>query len=677
MPADRVLVTGISGFIAKHCAVELLNAGHRVRGTVRSPAARDAVGTTLGNHADVSALEFVEADLLVDEHWAGAVAGCSAVLHVASPFPSSQPKDEDVLIRPAVDGTLRVLRAAAAAGVQRFVQTSSTVAIMYGHPRERTAPYTEVDWTAVEAPGVTAYARSKTLAERAARDFMDKDRSGLHYASVNPGFVLGPALDRDVGSSAEIIQMLLRGKYPACPRLSFPCVDVRDVARMHRLVLETDAAPGGRYLAMCWSRSGCSSLGAPSRRRGLCAVARKVPARPMPDWVLKMVAHPRSRSAPGRGRSRAVVRRGQHADPACARHGIHSCIEGRLGHGGQPGQARAGLTPVAMGVLVLNEREIRRCVSMTPEAAEAVALGFTRLSEGRVSMPPGVRVDIPRHRGEVDIKTAYIEGLDHFAVKVASGFFDNASLGLPYGSGLMLVMSAITGLIEAVLLDNGYLTDLRTGIAGAIAARHLAPARIDTAGVIGSGMQARFQLRGLRLVRSFRRILVHARNPVSVERYVDEMRRELGVEVAVASDVESVVRESQFVVNDDPDARALAARRVAASGAAHHGRRGRRRAQAGARCRLLRACGPHRVRQPGAVLHARRAPPCGRCRGHPARVLRLWSSASCAAAADPARSGNEEITICDLTGVGVQDTTIAVAALGAAQAFKLGKSFEV
>src|SRR4029453_9534406 len=108
MPADRVLITGISGFIAKHCAVELLNAGYRVRGTVRSPAARDAVRTTLGNHADVSALEFVEATLLVDEHWAGAVAGCRAVLHVASPFPSSQPKDENVLIRPAVDGALRV-----------------------------------------------------------------------------------------------------------------------------------------------------------------------------------------------------------------------------------------------------------------------------------------------------------------------------------------------------------------------------------------------------------------------------------------------------------------------------------------------------------------------------------------------------------------------------------------
>jgi ornithine cyclodeaminase/alanine dehydrogenase-like protein (mu-crystallin family) len=200
-----------------------------------------------------------------------------------------------------------------------------------------------------------------------------------------------------------------------------------------------------------------------------------------------------------------------------------------------------------MSVLLLNEGEIRRSVSMTREAAEAVALGFTRLSEGRVSMPPVVRVDIPANRGEVDIKTAYIEGLDCFAIKVASGFFDNASRGLPYGSGLMLLMSAVTGLIEAVLLDNGYLTDLRTGIAGAIAARHLAPQSIDTAGVIGSGMQARYQLRGLRLVREFRRVLVHARNPATVARYADEMRRELDVEVQVLPTAEQVVRESQFV----------------------------------------------------------------------------------------------------------------------------------
>ena len=288
MPMERVLITGISGFIAKHCALELLNAGYRVRGTVRSPGACDTVRTTLATHGNVTALEFVEADLLADEHWSAAVEDCSAVLHLASPFPSSQPKDESILIGPAVDGTLRVLRAAVAAGVQHFVQTSSTVAIMYGHPPGRTAPFTEADWTNLDDPGVTAYAKSKTLAERAARDFMDKDRSGLRYASVNPGFVLGPALDRDVGASAEIIQMFLKGKYPACPRISFPCVDVRDVAKMHRLALETDAPSGGRYLAVSesiWMLDMARAI-----KASLGAVARRVPNRPMPDWVLRLIA---------------------------------------------------------------------------------------------------------------------------------------------------------------------------------------------------------------------------------------------------------------------------------------------------------------------------------------------------------------------------------------------------
>jgi dihydroflavonol-4-reductase len=172
--------------------------------------------------------------------------------------------------------------------VPRFVQTSSTVAIMYGHPPGRTAPFTESDWTQVDSPGVTAYARSKTLAERAARDFVAKDRSGLHYASVNPGFVLGPALDRDVGASAEIIQMFLKGKYPACPRISFPCVDVRDVAKAHRLVLEASRPSGGRYLAVSesiWMLDMARAI-----RETLGEVARKVPSRRMPDWVMRLVA---------------------------------------------------------------------------------------------------------------------------------------------------------------------------------------------------------------------------------------------------------------------------------------------------------------------------------------------------------------------------------------------------
>jgi dihydroflavonol-4-reductase len=162
------------------------------------------------------------------------------------------------------------------------------VAVMYGHPRERTAPFTEADWSRVDAPGVQAYAKSKTLAERAARDFVSRDAPGLHYASVNPGFVLGPVLDRDIGTSADVIRMFLKGKYPGAPRLSLPVVDVRDVARMHRLALESDAARGGRFLAMAQ----CVWLVEIARaiRSALGAAARKVPNRELPDWIVKLVA---------------------------------------------------------------------------------------------------------------------------------------------------------------------------------------------------------------------------------------------------------------------------------------------------------------------------------------------------------------------------------------------------
>lgn len=286
MAQPTVLITGISGFIARHCAVEMLNAGYGVRGTVRSLKRSEEVRASLSRHADVARLEFVQADLESGDGWDAAVAGCAHVLHVASPFPAKQPRDEQELIRPAVQGTLRVLRAAAAAGVERLVQTSSMVAVMYGHPQDRSAPFTEVDWTRIETPGVTAYAKSKTLAERAAREFMAKDTSGLHYASVNPGLVLGPALDHDIGTSAEIVQMMLRGKYPGVPRMAIPCIDVRDVARMHRLALETDAPSGGRYL-------GCAECPwmidiARAIRESLGEAGRKAPTRVLPDWAVKL-----------------------------------------------------------------------------------------------------------------------------------------------------------------------------------------------------------------------------------------------------------------------------------------------------------------------------------------------------------------------------------------------------
>ena len=285
---ETVLITGVSGFIARHCVVELLNGGYRVRGTLRSLRRSGEVRESLARHVDVGRLEFAEADLGADRGWDEAMAGCHGVLHLASPFPARLPRDEQELIRPAVDGTLRVLRAAARAGVSRFVQTSSMVAVMYGHDRERTTPFTASDCTRVESPDVTSYAKSKTLAERAARDFMEREQPSMHYSSVNPGVVFGPVLDRDIGTSAEIVQAFLAGKYPGAPRLTIPIVDVRDVARMHRLALATGAPSGGRFLAVAdclWLIEVARAL-----RASLGTAARKAPTRVLPDWAVKLVS---------------------------------------------------------------------------------------------------------------------------------------------------------------------------------------------------------------------------------------------------------------------------------------------------------------------------------------------------------------------------------------------------
>ena len=288
MADQLILLTGISGFIAKHCAVELLNAGYRVRGTVRDLAKADKVRVTLAKHCDVSKLEFAEADLLSDKGWAEAASGVYGVLHVASPFVIETPKDENELIRPAVDGTMRALKAAIAAGAKRFVQTSSIAAIMAGHGA-RTRPFTEDDWTIVDGPHVSAYEKSKTLAERAARDYLAETKANIHYASVNPGFVLGPLLDSDFGASASVIQMFMKGKYPGCPALSFPCVDVRDVGKMHRLALETDEPSGGRYVGVsesAWFVDMTRAIKAKLDR----SLTKKVPTIQLPNLVIKLMS---------------------------------------------------------------------------------------------------------------------------------------------------------------------------------------------------------------------------------------------------------------------------------------------------------------------------------------------------------------------------------------------------
>ena len=327
-----------------------------------------------------------------------------------------------------------------------------------------------------------------------------------------------------------------------------------------------------------------------------------------------------------------------------------------------------------MDVMILAGHEVRRAVGMEAEALEAIAAAFARLSEGRVSMPPVIRVDVPDHRGEVDVKTAYIEGLDSFAIKIASGFFDNAALGLPYGSGMMVLMSARTGFLEAVLLDDGYLTDLRTGLAGAVAARHLAPQRVDTVGVFGSGQQARWQVRTLRLVRDFRRVLVHARTPAHVERYIAEMGAELGIEVREARGPEELVRESQVVLTTTPSREPFLRAQwlhpglhITAVGSDGEHKQ-ELEAEVFGRAELIACDSRRQCFALGELHHALDA-------GWVDAGTPVTELGELVLGARSGRADATQLSVCDLTGVGVQDTAIARLCHERALALGMGTRF--
>ncbi|MCD4673253.1 MAG: cyclodeaminase [Anaerolineaceae bacterium] len=314
-----------------------------------------------------------------------------------------------------------------------------------------------------------------------------------------------------------------------------------------------------------------------------------------------------------------------------------------------------------MIVRILIESEIRRCLSMDLAAMEAVAAGFSKLAEGAATVPPILRIDIPEHNGEVDVKTAYLHGLDHFAIKIAAGFFDNYQLGLPTGSGMMLVMSAVTGRAEAFLLDNGYLTDVRTGLAGALAAKYLAREDVETVGVIGSGMQARFQMRALKLVRDYKRIMIFGIVPEDVEKYVVEMSQELGVEVVAASSAEEVVRQSQIVVTTTP-----AHIPYLQADWLHPGlhitcmgsdSENKQECHAEVFAKVGRICCDRKSQcfRLGELHHALEESVIT----ENADITELGELTS---GMKTGRQSDDEVTICDLTGVGVQDTAIALLA---------------
>ena len=289
MSGEQVLVTGGSGFVAVHCIVQLLQAGYRVRTTVRSPGREAEVRAMVAaGGADASAFGFAAADLMRDAGWAEAVAGCDFVLHVASPFPLNVPRDEDELIVPAREGALRVLRAARDAGVKRVVLTSSFAAVGYGTAYTG-RPYTEKDWTDPAGEGVSAYVKSKTLAERAAWDFIAREGGALELTTVNPVGIFGPALGKDVSTSIEIVRRMMNGEVPGLPDMVFGVVDVRDVADLHLRAMVEPAARGERFLAVAGDFVSMAQIAAVLKSR-LGLAAKRVPTRRLPDWLLRVVA---------------------------------------------------------------------------------------------------------------------------------------------------------------------------------------------------------------------------------------------------------------------------------------------------------------------------------------------------------------------------------------------------
>ena len=281
---EKVLLTGVSGFIAKHIALKLLNAGYAVRGTLRRMDRADEVRAAVAPYLTEQAgeLSFVQADLESDAGWAEALQGVTALVHTASPFPIAQPKDPAQVIRPAVEGTERVLKAAAAAGVTRVVLTSSAVAVL-----NECKPDTlqdEADWCDIHLPTTTPYAKSKTLAERAAWEIA-KAR-GLKLTTINPGLVFGPPLDDHYGSSLSLVERFLKGRDPMLPPMGLPVVDVRDVAEMHLRALQRPETEGRRYIAS----SGSMAFVDMGRTLKAAYPTRRIPTREAPTAIVRLLS---------------------------------------------------------------------------------------------------------------------------------------------------------------------------------------------------------------------------------------------------------------------------------------------------------------------------------------------------------------------------------------------------
>jgi ectoine utilization protein EutC len=325
-----------------------------------------------------------------------------------------------------------------------------------------------------------------------------------------------------------------------------------------------------------------------------------------------------------------------------------------------------------VGVTILIERELRQCVELDVEVIDAIAAAFTALAEGRALMPPVLHMDLPEAHGEVDVKTAWIPGLPGFAIKVSPGFFDNPGRGLPSVSGMMMLLSAKTGRLEALHLDNGYLTDLRTAAAGAVAARHLAREDARTAGVLGAGVQARLQTLALAKVRPIERVLVWARDGAKADACADDLARRLGLDAIVLGSVEKLVLESDVVVSATPAREPL----VVADWL-----------HPGLHLTAMGADAPDKNELHPAVLERADLVVCD-SRAQCARLGELHHAleqgmeiattelGEVTSGTKPGRTSRDQITVCDLTGTGVQDTAIALLAYRKARAKGFGTTIE-
>nr|WP_319516766.1 aldehyde reductase [uncultured Cohaesibacter sp.] len=298
----RIMVTGASGYLGGHVVLEALNEGYLVRGSIRSLAKEQKLRNALEQAgADISRLELVELDLTKDDNWYEAMQDVDYLLHTASPFMTHIPKDpEKELFRPAIDGTRRALTAALEAKVEHVVLTSSVGSVSYGHPKSHGPTYSDEDWTNVSSDMATPYQKSKTLAEKKAWEIMQHAERHNDLSVVNPGFIVGPMLDDDPGTSGAVVLKMMKGGFPAAPDMHFNFVDVGDLAKIHIAAMTAPEARGKRIIAAGDTVSMLEF--ARLMAKTFPKYGKALPTRPLPSWLFNLVSMFDGETRASRGR---------------------------------------------------------------------------------------------------------------------------------------------------------------------------------------------------------------------------------------------------------------------------------------------------------------------------------------------------------------------------------------